>query len=836
MTRTRAFPGRRLRSAGVAWMGLLVLAGCGEQDLYRPPTSPFTVTGRVAMPSETQDVAILGHYAYVTAGEGGVFVVDIQDPDHPQRVFWKDTQKFARSAAAVRTYEPDGSVRDILFVVEGTEGLVPFDATQIPDTLIQLSSGTPAYDAQKLCIAPPAFLTDSYELYLADTWRSITGFVSTPGNPGNLDQKARIEPYGYTKDVALSSDNTHVFVADDEMGVTVVDATQIYQLKLTIVGNTDLPGTALDIDVAGDFVFVAAGKGGLQILRADANYIPQWVAALTLAGECLAIAVRDGLAFLAAKDAGLYVVDVRDPYNPASLGRVPTSYAQGVAVGEGNVVCVADRDEGLIVFRGPELPADFTPPATVNDLAVRLTDTTAVELTWTAPGDDGGQGTASLYHVYVGQTPFADSSLSLATEIPRRPVPQEGGTVQRMPVAGLAPGTTYYFGLRTEDEAHNVSPLSNMVLATMTSPALAAGTAEPDSGDVTTAFTYRVTYRDPEGDAPAIHTVVIDGATHTMELLPGGDYTAGVIFQYQTTLGLGSHEFYFVFDDGHGPRVSTPVQAGPRTPPDPFAFVMVPVSVGAGTTFAMGSPISELGRDPDEREHSVTLTRGYTLGATEVTQGLYEAVTGQNPSSFLGDTRPVENVTFYDALRFCNSLSDRQGHPRAYTISEEVFENGHVVAAVVSWNRDANGYRLPTEAEWEYACRGGSLGALTNGPLLFEHCELDPGLDPLGWYCGNSDTGAGPRTHDVRGKETNAFSLYDVHGNVWEWCWDIYAEYPGGPVSDPLGPDGEPWMQRVRRGGSWFYFARDCRSASRDPYWPGSSDNTLGFRLARNPE
>jgi formylglycine-generating enzyme required for sulfatase activity len=88
----------------------------------------------------------------------------------------------------------------------------------------------------------------------------------------------------------------------------------------------------------------------------------------------------------------------------------------------------------------------------------------------------------------------------------------------------------------------------------------------------------------------------------------------------------------------------------------------------------------------------------------------------------------------------------------------------------------------------------------------------------------------------VAGKQANGFGLYDMHGNVAEWCWDVYGEYPAGPVTDPTGPEGELWMQRVRRGGSWFYFARDCRSAARDPYWPGSGDNTLGIRLARNAE
>jgi formylglycine-generating enzyme required for sulfatase activity len=833
MTRTHGFGKAGWHAAGLLLLGLLALVGCGEQDLYDPPTSPYSVAGRLAMPSETQDVAILDHYAYVAAGQGGVHIVDIADPVHPQRMFWMDTPKFASSVAVVRTYEPDGSRRDIAFVIEGTEGIVAYDATQAPDTLIDLHQATTAYDAQRLCVAQPEYLTDAYQLFLADTWRAITGFLSVPGNPGALDQKARVEPRGYSKDVAMSADNTHVFVADDEMGVSVVDATALAQFQLSLTGNADTPGNAQGIEVEGDFIYVADGLGGLQVFRADEDYLPQPIASLALDGDCLAIAVRDGIAFVAAKDAGLYVIDVRDPYHPASLGNVVTAYAQGVAVSDDNIVCVADRDEGLVVFRGPELPADFTAPAAVTDLSAQLTDTTAVALTWTAPGDDGTQGIAALYHVYYATEPIIAGMLEEATEIARRPRPQVAGTVQSMPVTGLTPRTDYWFALRAEDEAHNLSPLSVLAQARMTAPTLYDGSVAPDSGDAETVFTYRITYRDPEGEAPALHTVVIDGTSHDM-VAPLGDYAAGVGFEYAAAVGRGSHEYFFAFDDGHGPQVQTAVQTGPRTPPDGFDFTMVPITVG--TAFDMGSPETEPGREADETQHTVTLTRSFQLCSTEVMQITYETVMGWNPSDFAGDARPVQNVTFFDAIRFCNALSVLQGYTPAYALANEVFEGDHLVAAAVTWNASANGYRLPTEAEWEYACRAGSTTALTNGPLTFEHCEIDAGLDAVGWYCGNADTGSGLRPKDRAGKQPNAFGLYDLHGNVAEWCWDVYGEYPADPVIDPTGPAGESWMQRVRRGGSWFYFARDCRSAARDPYWPGSSDNTLGFRVARNSE
>jgi len=233
--------------------------------------------------------------------------------------------------------------------------------------------------------------------------------------------------------------------------------------------------------------------------------------------------------------------------------------------------------------------------------------------------------------------------------------------------------------------------------------------------------------------------------------------------------------------------------------------------------FMMGSPEGEIGRRYDEDRFEVALTRPFAVSATEVTQLAWNALMPANPSSFVGDDLPVHNVTWYDAVDYCNALSDEDGLTRAYVVDYPL----------VTWDRDANGWRLPTEAEWEYACRGGTTTGLYNGELTDVRCGADALLDAVGWYCGNA---AEPQA--VQQKTANTGGQYDMPGNIREWCWDWYGAYPAGPVLDPEGPAGG--AQRVVRGGSWHYYARDCRSAARGTFYPTSADDFVGFRVVRN--
>jgi len=204
-------------------------------------------------------------------------------------------------------------------------------------------------------------------------------------------------------------------------------------------------------------------------------------------------------------------------------------------------------------------------------------------------------------------------------------------------------------------------------------------------------------------------------------------------------------------------------------------------------TFMMGSPANEEDRYDDEGpQHQVTIRKGFYMGTTEVTQEQWRAVMGNNPSYFTGDGRlPVETVSWLDAQEFCKKLSEKEGRT----------------------------YRLPTEAEWEYACRAG-----TTGPYAGK-------LEDMAWYGRNS----GAKTHPVATKQANAWGLYDMHGNVWEWCQSAYKEYPCDADDGRNAYNTD--VDRVYRGGSWYIIPRGSRSARRGRSTPDFRYANVGFRV-----
>lgn len=253
----------------------------------------------------------------------------------------------------------------------------------------------------------------------------------------------------------------------------------------------------------------------------------------------------------------------------------------------------------------------------------------------------------------------------------------------------------------------------------------------------------------------------------------------------------------------------------------PDGFVLI-----AGGSFLMGSPENEAWRGEDELQHPVSVGDFY-MGRHELTQDEYRAVMGDNPSTFSGGDLPVENISWFDAVAYCNARSLREGLTPAYVID----------GRNVSWDRSANGYRLPTEAEWEYACRAGTATPFnTENSISAEESNYYghyPYMIEENYFSQeNLDTRPGryrQTTLAVGSFAPNAFGLYDMHGNVGEWVWDYYGTYMMFRQENPAGPVSG--ASRVYRGGGWNDFAKNLRSAYRATLPAEQRSFNIGLRL-----
>ena len=255
------------------------------------------------------------------------------------------------------------------------------------------------------------------------------------------------------------------------------------------------------------------------------------------------------------------------------------------------------------------------------------------------------------------------------------------------------------------------------------------------------------------------------------------------------------------------------ITLGAPTAPIPGVTPIPGLAIIQPGTFQMGS--NAVGGPPyfsgleDKPVHPVTISRPFWMGTTEVTQAQFQALMGSNPSEFIGPDRPVERASWFDARAYCNTLMARQSAlgsvPPGYQ------------------------YRLPTEAEWEYACRAGTTTEFNVGSALF----CDQARFRYSYHSLSECTGLQLGTVPVGSYPANAWGLYDMHGNVWEWCLDSYSSYPAGAVADPFVTGGP---SRVFRGGAWRNESYECRSASRNADGPGLAGNIgIGFRVVLAP-
>lgn len=251
---------------------------------------------------------------------------------------------------------------------------------------------------------------------------------------------------------------------------------------------------------------------------------------------------------------------------------------------------------------------------------------------------------------------------------------------------------------------------------------------------------------------------------------------------------------------------AVPAAAEQKTYTNTIGMEFVYIAPG---TFWMGSPEDEVGRDIDETRHQVTLTKGYYMQTTEVTQGQWKALLGNNPSHFIncGDNCPVEKVSWDDVQAFILRLNQREG---------------------------SDGYGLPTEAEWEYACRAGTESRFAFGKCLStSQANYDGSIQSFEHFLTCPMETNRPQTVAVGSLGKNAWGLYDMHGNVAEWCDDKMGDYPSSSVTDPTSP--RLGATRVLRGGSFYSYAKNCRSANRYATTPVDRYHGYGFRLVLRP-
>ncbi|MCP4550122.1 MAG: SUMF1/EgtB/PvdO family nonheme iron enzyme [bacterium] len=804
------------------WLiALLVMAilptGCGKEDLYTIPDSPYKVVGRLPLPSINTGVDVLGDYAYVSGGQAGIHVIDISDPGSPALVKTINTIKFADGVQVIRTFA-NHEVVDIAMIVEGTEGVTTYNITD-PSSAEPFGQGTTAVNGKGLCIVEREDPDEPFIAFLAETWKGVRVFESDPVYPGVLAYHgAFVGTRGYAMDVAYK--DGYGFIADDQMGLIVIDFHTLVLHEMPEVGWIDTLGNALSIAIKGDYAFIADKRQGMAVFDISDPANPTHVTQLPLDSWCLDIEIRDNLAFIAADDAGLHIVDITNPTAPKYAGNVRTPFATGVCVTESGLVLVTDENDGLYVLQGPAF-ADVAPPAPCYNLGATVLNHNSIEVSWFSPGDDRFEGIATSFDLrYASTEILTEGDWAAATVVAGIPVPEVVGTEHTFTVAGLTPETDYHFALRTSDEVGHISNLGPNASAT-TYPEgtyLAGGGVSSTFGLYTSTYTFSITYFDSDGDEPVTHDVVIDGTPVAMTHV-SGTFQLGALYSYEGSLATGSHDFYFSFDDGNGHAVETPV--GPE------------ISVGV-YIFDQGSPEDEPGRDADELQHPVMLTRELICSPTEVTQAEWTALVGSNPSTYVGDDLPVHNITWLQAINYCNLLSASEGMDAVYTVVGSD-------ASGVSCDFEANGWRLPTEAEWEYFCRAGATTALCNGEItIVEPLQEDPNLAAVGWYDWNTSdlpdpdqTAALLQPQPVGGKAPNALGLYDMHGNVREMCWDWYVAYQEGEVMDPTGLAGG--YQKVIRGGAWDLGPAYSRSANREMIPPASASEfpNIGFRVVR---
>jgi formylglycine-generating enzyme required for sulfatase activity/fibronectin type 3 domain-containing protein len=481
-----------------------------------------------------------------------------------------------------------------------------------------------------------------------------------------------------------------------------------------------------------------------------------------------------------------------------------TTYFYRVAAANSNGV--GEQSSAVSATTLPLITINTQPAATTSVIAGNINGSLNVSASVT-------QGGGPLSYQWYTNTTASNSGGTVIN----------GATSSSYTIPTSLAGGTYYYFVEVRATGGALSVRSNVAMVNVVLPVITINT-QP-------AATTNVNFGSVSGSL-SVSASVTGGATlsyqwysNTTANDSGGTVINGATgssYTIPASLVRGSY-YYFVEVRATGGAVSVRSNVaivGVRGSPIKSSTGIDLIDIPSGTFQMNGTDSGGTGRP-------VTLTKGFYMGKYEVTQEQYQAVTGVNPSYFPSDPasgeiqgrRPVECVTWYDAIEFCNKLSEQESLTKAYTITGRTPAVGYpITSASVTVNWEANGYRLPTEAEWEYACRAGTTTAYNTGNTI---------SDNTGWYQSNSNG----RTHEVGLKSQNAWGLYDMHGNVREWCWDLYGTYTSGAQTDPTGT--AYGSARVVRDGSWNHSGEILRSAFRGSVIPDLGLNYIGFRVVR---